>query len=69
MDELNTIIEERIDIHNQDSNISELEKRIEYLEKSIIPEIDKSVREAIQDILDKYKKSVKDDLKNKEGKR
>lgn len=69
LDELNTIIEERIDIHNQDSNISELEKRIEYLEKSIIPEIDKSVREAIQDILDKYKKSVKDDLKNKEGKR
>lgn len=69
LDELNTIIEERIDIHNQDSNISELEKRIEYLEKSVIPEIDKSVREAIQDILDKYKKSVKDDLKNKEGKK
>lgn len=69
LEELNSIIEERIDLHNQDSTISDLEKRIEYLENSVIPEIDKSVRGAIQDILEKYKATAKDDLKNKEGKK
>lgn len=69
LSELNSIIEKRIEIYKPDNSTNELLKRIDDIEDTLSQKIDQSVRGAVQDIIDKYKKSAKDDLKNKEGKK
>lgn len=69
MDELNTIIENRLDQYLASSKIDDLAQRIESLEKSVIPEIDKAVREAVKEVFFKYKRPVDGGTKNKEEKK
>ena len=69
MDELNTIIENRLGQYLASSKIDDLAQRIESLEKSVIPEIDKAVREAVKEVFFKYKRPVDGVTKNKEEKK
>lgn len=68
VNELNTIIENRIGQYMPANKISDLEKRIEALEKTVIPEVDRAVRDAVREVLEKYKRPVKTGSKNKEEK-
>ena len=45
---------------------SELEKKIESLETSLKPEIDKAVKDAMNDLFDKFRKQTKGANKGKE---
>jgi apolipoprotein N-acyltransferase len=67
-DELNTIIENRLKQYMPSNKYDELEKRIESLEKSVIADIDKSVREAVKDMLGKYMRPKKTSKDTEEGK-
>jgi len=57
--ELNTIIEARLKQYMPSNKYDELENRIESLEKSIVSDIDKSVRDAVRDVFIKYMKPMK----------
>ena len=67
-DELNTIIENRLKQYMPSNKYDELDKRIESLEKSVIADIDKSVREAVKEVLGKYMKPKKTSKDTEEGK-
>lgn len=69
MDELNTVIENRLGQYLASSKIDDLAQRIESLEKFVIPEIDKAVREAVKEVFFKYKRPVDGGTKNKEEKK
>ena len=56
-DELNTIIENRLKQYIPSNKYEELERRIETIEKSVIANIDKAVKEAVKEVLGKYVKS------------
>lgn len=66
--ELNTIIENRLKQYMPSNKYDELDKRIESLEKSVIADIDKSVREAVKEMLGKYMKPKKASKDTEEGK-
>ena len=51
------------------TKVDELDKRMESLENSVIPEIDKAVRDAVTEVLGKYKKNVKSVSNDKEEKK
>ena len=57
LDDLNRIIEERMNLYLPSKQLADLEKRIDDLESSLKPEIDKAVKEAILALLEKYKKA------------
>ena len=69
INELNTIIENRLSHYLPSNKVNELDSRVESLEKSIIPEIDKAVKDAVKEVMDKYRKaSSNSSKKNKEEK-
>lgn len=69
VDELNTIIEKRMEQYVPLTKVDELDMRMESLENSVIPEIDKAVRDAVTEVLGKYKKNVKSVSNDKEEKK
>lgn len=69
VDKLNTIIEKRMEQYVPLTKVDELDKRMESLENSVIPEIDKAVRNAVTEVLGKYKKNVKSVSNDKEEKK
>ena len=69
INELNTIIENRLNQHISSSKVDDLETRIDDMEKSIGPNIDKAVNMAIQEVFSKYKRSVKGNTDNEEDKK
>lgn len=67
LNELNTTIENRIKQHLPESKYDELDKRIEKLESSMQPTIDKVVNTALKEAIEKYKRPAKSASKEKEG--
>lgn len=68
VNELNTIIEKRIEQYIPSSKVDDLDRRMASLEKSVKPEIDKTVKEAMKVMFEKYRRPVKEDSKKKEEK-
>lgn len=68
VNELNTIIEKRIEQYIPSSKVDDLDRRMASLEKSVKPEIDKTVNEAMKVMFEKYRRPVKEDSKKKEEK-
>lgn len=66
VDELNSIIENRMKQYMPSNKYDDLEKRIASLEGSVITDIEKSVREAVKDVFEKYRRPVSGDSKKKE---
>lgn len=66
LDGLNDTIEKRMEQYMPASKYDELEKRLEALEKSVIPAIETSVREAVNEVLGKYRRPVNSAPKKKE---
>jgi polyhydroxyalkanoate synthesis regulator phasin len=69
LDELNSIIENRIEQHVPTNRVDDLEKRIDDMQKSIAPDIDKAVNKAVQDFFKKYRKPVKGVTEKEEDKK
>ena len=67
--ELNSIIENRIRQYIPSSKYDELERRVEILEGSVLTDIEKSVREAVKDVFEKYKRPLSGDSNIKEEKK
>ena len=57
IDDLNIIIEDRLNYYVPTNKIDDLEKRIESMEESIKPSIEKVVKETFDDYLDKYRRN------------
>lgn len=68
INELNTTIENRLNQHIPSNRVNDLEIRIDEMEKTIVPKIDKAVNMAIQEIFSKYKRSVKGNTDNEGNK-
>lgn len=69
INELNTIIENRMAQYAPSNKINDMDKRIESLENSVIPEIDKAVRDAVNEVFGRYKRPIKGTSNDKEEKK
>lgn len=66
LNELNTIIEERIKLYVPENKLDELSNKIDTMKSSLNPTIDKAVKEAVDNLMAKYKKPKKESSKEKE---
>ena len=69
LNKLNTIIENRMKQYMPSNKVDDLDKRIEALEKSIQPEVDKAVSEAVKNVFEKYRRPMMGGSNNKENKK
>lgn len=68
LNELNTTIEERIKLYVPENKYDALSNKIDTIETSLKPTIDKAVKEAVDNLMAKYKKPKKESSKDKEEK-
>ena len=68
LNELNTIIENRLKLYSPSDRIDAIENRIGTLENSLGARIDDAVDEAVQVIFNKYRRPTKDSSERKEEK-
>ena len=66
INDLNTVIETRMGQYMPANKYDELEKKIESLETSLKPDIEKAVKDALNDLFDKLRKQTKGANKGKE---
>lgn len=66
INDLNNTIEARMAQYMPANKYEELDGKIENLETSIKPDIDKAVKAAVSEVFDKYKKQTKGTIKGKE---
>ena len=69
INELNTIIENRMEQYMPSNKVEELEKHIESLKNSIQPEVDKAVNEMVKKAFEKYRRPLNENSKSKEDKK
>lgn len=67
VNELNSIIDNRLKQFQSSKKVDELEKRLETLEKSYKPEIEKTADAAVKKAFEKYRKPMKGGLNAKEN--
>ena len=67
VNELNTIIDNRLKQFQSSKKVDELEKRLEKLENSYKPEIEKTADAAVKKAFEKYRKPMKGGLNAKEN--
>ena len=66
LDELNTAIENRMNQYMPANKYDELEKKIGTLESTIKPDVEKAAKDAVDELMQKYKKQTKGAEKGKE---
>lgn len=67
VNELNSIIDNRLKQFQSSNKVDELEKRLETLENSYKPEIEKTADAAVKKAFEKYRKPMKGELNAKEN--
>lgn len=67
VNELNSIIDNRLKQFQSSKKVDELEKRLETLENSYKPEIEKTADAAVKRAFEKYRKPIKSELNAKEN--